>query len=147
MITFRYLNHRKLEETRVVTPLAMLWLHNPGEFSSHLKTYKPGLFLECLDHNRDFAIRHFALYNIIIRPDEIIRWPLPHDLSRQFGMPMAFYEDTEKREAYGEGFKAGHSNELFDFDRTTSPTGPAWATGYNDGRRVYLNETSPDPAY
>jgi hypothetical protein len=134
---FIYTNHKGETEERNVTPMALLFIHDPGSISGHLAGYDPGWFLECIAHDRGDDMRHFALDHIGKKhpegqpEDHDIRLSLPTGIGNSFGWP--YDAGSQMRADYTHGYGAGRVGELFDFGAVA-----AWAHGYNDGRRDFL---------
>ncbi len=122
---FTYTNHRGQTELRDVTPLALVYFNNEQLQSlSHLASYNPGVFLECITNDRGGDIRHFA-FDHIDWGDAGFRLPL----DVRVGDEMKMLTDDH----FKAGWNAGRSGEPFYFEATSN-----WVRGYNEGRREIL---------
>lgn len=138
---FMYTNHTNKVEERDVTAMALCYFASPSTISLHLSGYGPGWFLECIAHDRDNALRHFALSHIslaLITGEEGdydgLRLSLPTEYGTTWGNP--YDGDTEKSNEYFGGYGVGRVlAEPFRFDASS-----AWAHGYNDGRRFAMDK-------
>lgn len=146
---FIYTNHRGETEPRKVTPIALLRLADPGAISGHLASYNPGFFLECITHDRNNELRHFALDHIgkfVFDDDpdgEDLRLPLASGIGQIWATPYGLEFD---RQEYFDGFERGVGNGLFDLEKAADLThGAIWAHGYNDGRRYNLEHPFVTP--
>ena len=128
-LTFTYENHRGVVSERHVTPVSVVYYREPGDYSEFLTNYGPGFFMECIDHDRNDAMRTYALSRMQFAEDD------DDLLVSVTGLVML-------NENYRAGWLHGSSgrpvpNEII-CDR--------WMTGYDNGRRHYLANGASGPS-